>query len=321
MRNVGRTVTLIATQYVMLALVGGSPIAEAQTPGTPTRQVQETSAWFPAQRYFTSPLADPGAVRLAAGLYSTDVFDPRTPAQERPPFSFSDPDAMRRDVHGAVTLGGTLPLWRAQEESDRGLLIGVQAGVHARFRIQSPTRDYAASDWTVAFPLEAYRGRASARLRLLHRSSHLGDELIEATGVRRIAYGHEAFDLLAAYRVWPELRLYGGGTWVFRSNTANDPNLHVRGVRVSDRAVVQLGADGEWYRWADGRVGIIAGIDWQSAQRTEWNGQLAAIAGVSARGEAGGLRLIVRYFDGASALGEFFLTDEQYWGLEVVAEL
>ena len=42
--------------------------------------------------------------------------------------------------------------------------------------------------------------------------------------------------------------------------------------------------------------------------------------GDGARGEAGGLRLLLRYYDGPSPVGEFFLTDERFWGLEVVAE-
>ena len=81
------------------------------------------------------------------------------------------------------------------------------------------------------------------------------------TAPSRIEYGHEAVDALLAFTLTPGARLYGGGAWVFRSNTRNEPTLRSLGERVLDVWVAQLGADGEWFPWADGRVGLLAGID------------------------------------------------------------
>lgn len=307
---------------VLVVQLGAGPavLPGLRAQALPAAVEATTGAWFPAASYFAPPLADPSEIRMAAGLYGTDLFDPSKPSRERPDFTFSDPASMRRDVHGAVALGGTLPLWRAPERADRGLLFGVQAGVFARFRVEEPSRDYAASDWLVAMPVEFFVDRLSGRVRVLHRSAHLGDELMGTTGASRIEYGHEAVDALLAFTLTPGARLYGGGAWVFRSNTRNEPTLRSLGERVLDVWVAQLGADGEWFPWADGRVGLLAGIDWRGAQESEWRGRTAAAVGLGARGEAGGLRLLLRYFDGPSPVGEFFLTDERFWGLEVVAE-
>ena len=82
--------------------------------------VEATSGvWFPAASYFAPTLADPGEIPMAVGLYATDLFDPSKPVRERPDFTFSDPASMRRDVHGAVALGGTLPLARAGTRGPR----------------------------------------------------------------------------------------------------------------------------------------------------------------------------------------------------------
>lgn len=281
----------------------------------------QTHEWLPDAQRFAPLLADPHEIRLAAGLAWTNLFDPSRQSRERPPFAFAfaDPDDMRRDLQAMVSLGGTLPLWGTPGHEDKGVLLAVQAGVSARFRIEEPSRDYAASDWIVAFPFEWRDGPLATRVRLLHRSSHLGDEFIYATGAQRIEYGHEAVDVVVAYRVHPSTRIYGGSAWVFRSNTESEPFFHLSAVDIQDGAALQAGFDGEWALRDSGRLSAIAGLDWQAAQRTEWKSQLSAAIGLAARGAGGGLRIMLRYYNGTSTLGEFFLTDESYWAIEAVA--
>ncbi len=226
---------------------------------------------------------------------------------------------MERDLQAVVSLGGTLPLWGSASDPGQGVTFAVQAGVTARFRMEVPSRDYAASDWTVAFPVLWNDGPVAVRTRVLHRSSHLGDEVIYDTGAQRIEYAYEALDAVVAYRVHRSTRVYGGSAWIFRSLTETEPLLASRSLEIRDNLALQLGFDGEWPLRDDGRIAAIAGLDWQAAERTEWRSQLSAAAGIGSRGPGGGLRLLLRYFRGVSALGEFFLTDESYWALEAVA--
>ncbi|HEX6939460.1 MAG TPA: DUF1207 domain-containing protein [Longimicrobiales bacterium] len=279
---------------------------------------QHGGQWFPAHGRFTPFLADPHEIRLAAGLAWTDLFDPHKVPAERPPLRFNDPGDMAHDLQGLVALGGTLPLWGSSADAGRGLVVSLQAGVFARFRLEEPSRDYTASDWVVALPVTWTDGPVAVRARVLHRSAHLGDEVILDTGARRIEYAHEAFDIAVAYRVRPSTRIYGGSTWIFRSLTEAEPLLRARYPDLDDDAALQLGFDGEWPLRADGRISALAGLDLQSAGRTGWRTQLSAVAGLGARGPGGGLRLLLRFFDGTSTLGEFFLTDESYWMIEAV---
>lgn len=297
-------------------------LALASTLAAAAPAAAQSHTWFPAQRRFAPLVADPREVRLAGSLGVTDVLDPGKAPRERPAFAVVDPDDFRRDFEAFVALGGTVLLWGASDSPDRGIVLGAQAGVFARFRVEKPSRDYLASDWIVAFPVEWQNGRLSGRARILHRSSHLGDEFIFETGARRIEFGHEAIDMLLAYRALPELRFYGGGAWIFRSNTENEPNLRQLGHDIHDDFTLQAGVDGEWwFRAEQPRLSLVAGIDAQAAQRTEWRPQIAAAAGIGARGAPGargGLRILLRYFTGPSTLGEFFLTDESFWTLEAV---
>lgn len=281
-------------------------------------RAQESGVWFPALQGFAPLLADPNEIRLAAGFAWTDLFAADKVPAERPPFAFADPADMDRDFQGAVSLGGTLPLWASSADPDRAVVVAIQAGVAARFRLEEPSRDYTASDWTVALPVSWNRGPVSLRARILHRSAHLGDEMIRATGAMRIEYAHEAVDLVVAYDVASAARVYGGTTWVFRSLTETEPLVTRRNPGIRDDAALQLGFDAEWPLRADRRITAVAGLDLQAAGRTDWTRQISAAAGLGASGPGGGLRLLLRYFDGTSPLGEFFLTDESFWMLEAV---
>lgn len=279
---------------------------------------QNRGVWLPALQGFAPLLADPHEIRLAAGFAWTDLFEAGKVPAERPAFSIGDPDDMDRDLQGVVSLGGTLPLWASSEDPDNTVVVSIQAGVSARFRLEEPSRDYAASDWTVALPVAWIRPPVSLRARILHRSAHLGDELIHNNGIRRIEFAHEAIDVLVAYDVAGAARVYGGSTWIFRSITQQEMVLSGRDPGLRDNAAVQVGFDAAWPLSDDGRLAALAGFDFQAASRTEWASQLSAAAGLGASGPGGGLQLLLRFYRGTSPLGEFFLTDETFWMLEAV---
>ena len=306
------------------ALLLSPGIAAAQSRGGSTPARGEATAapreprLFPGAHYFPSPVADLREPRMAGALIGTDLFEAPS-GRERPRFSFPSHDDPSPDVQGVVVLGTNLPVWRPIGTSSGGLQFGFQVGVNARFRIERPSRDKVGTDWIVALPLEAAYGRWSGRLRLLHRSSHLGDELAETTGAERIEYSHEAVDALVAFRLAPDTRVYAGGTYVLRSITTYEPWLSERGVR--DVASIQAGIEAEWPGLSSARAAPLLALDWQRAQRTEWDDELSAAAGVRLKAGGREFRLLLRFFDGPSTLGEFFLTPESFWGLELTADI
>jgi hypothetical protein len=270
----------------------------------------EGSWLFPDVTYFRPLFADPYDPRLAIGLVRTDLFESRGP--ERPPYLRSPGDGS--EVQAAAAIGMEFPVFLVHRSEDGGITIGAQAGVFARFRIERPSRDDLGQDWFVGMPIDASWGESSLRFRLIHRSSHLGDEFSASTGGQRIEFGGEAFDLLLARRLGP-VRAYGGAGWIFHSNTGATSILRELGR--SDQYTAQAGIDGEWHPFEDPRLSLRAGADWQSAQRTKWRSTWAFAGGFDAAVGGGSASFVLRYTGGASALGQFFLTPEGVWSFEV----
>ncbi|MGH7127424.1 MAG: DUF1207 domain-containing protein [Planctomycetaceae bacterium] len=284
--------------------------------GCPPASAQDPDPYLilPPFRYFESPFADPIEPRMSIGLLTTDVL--ASQGGERDPFLLPDPDDADFDVQAAAAVGGTVPLLRLSHGPHGGVIFSGQAGVFARFRIEYPSRDDLGQDWIVAGAFEMKHDNASGRVRISHRSSHLGDEFVQVTDAERIEFGGEALDALAAYTFPGIVRVYGGGSWIFRSYTEEQVLALVR-IGRKDRFLVQLGADGEWRPW--GNLGFTGGLDWQTAERTGWKNALALAGGLSVDANGRSLSLVARWFDGVSSLGEFFLTPETFWSLELLA--
>lgn len=279
----------------------------------PAAHAQAPDWLLPLTRHFVHPLADAMAPRFAIGLIATDLLRSRGP--ERPQFTIRDSTDAAFDVQATAALGGTLPLLRLGNWPGGGAVLGGEVAVFARFRIEYPSRDAVGTDWFVGVPLELRRYDWSGRVAIMHRSAHLGDEFITASGAQRIEFGHESVELMAARR-FGAARIYGGGAWIFRSNTAFE--MRRRGLGQHDRFELQAGADGEWPLGGTGRV--YAGLDVQAAERTDWQTEIAAVAGAGAHANGRAIRLLARFHHGVSPLGEFFLTDERFVSLELEIE-
>jgi uncharacterized protein DUF1207 len=279
---------------------------------------QATDRWFPEDSYFPRPTAAPREPTFALRGIWTDVFVGRLSSAERPAFDFDEaPADLETDAQGEAALGGSVRLWRLAEFADGGISLGVSGAVFGRFRLEVSSSDLVASDWIVALPVEGRWGEWSGRARLLHWSAHLGDEMIEKTGAERIDFTHNGVDLLVA-RQLGGARLYGGGALLSRSSLENEEQLPVG---FSDDASVQLGVDGVWTGWLDGRMGLEGGLDVQMADRTDWDAQWSVVAGTVIRDGPRTVRLRGTFFDGPSPMGQFFLTHERYWGFELEIEL
>ncbi len=276
---------------------------------------------MPRVHYFEPLLADPLEPRMGIGLMQTNVFERAVRGLERgQSFEFPDPEDASSDVNAAAAIGGSIPLLRLADWGEKGgIVASAQLGVFSRFRIEYPSRDDVGQDWFVGMPFEFRNNEWTGRFRIMHRSSHIGDELVETTGARRIEFGGEFADFLLGYAPVQGTRLYGGATWNFRSYTEQLPALRSRDMH--DTFALQAGFDGAWYRWSEGRTGLMGGVDWQSAQRTGWRSQFSVAGGIAARtGDGQGTKLLLKYFHGPSTLGEFFLTPETFWAVEWIVD-
>lgn len=320
---------------------GGSPsappILRPESPpdtGEPPLELRPgASPWFPVTRLFRPPLASPLEPGFRGAAVSTDLLGGRYANGERPPPRVSGLRPEGRDFQGIVSLGESYPV-RRFGTGGTGVQVGILTGVTARFRLATSSNEYVASDWVVGLPVEFARPGLEGRILLFHRSAHLGDEIIENAGIRRVGFGQEGIALLVgtARRDPPPngapdaapdarpggfrpVRVYIGGAWHVRSETSR--TLAELGRGWDDGWEVQAGAELErGFPSASSRLAGFAALDVVSAERTNWRPQWAALVGTSFRvgtraGQAG-----LRWLHGPSMHGEFFLTPESAWGLE-----
>jgi len=260
-------------------------------------------------------MAEPHAPRFAGAFVITNITRPevgQNPA-ERGPFDINEP--ANWELMAIVNLGGTYPIYRAPSEGGT-IELGGQVGMDTRFRMKLPQKDMFSADWMVDAYISRTQGPWGMRVRAIHRSSHMGDQFLQATGAHRIQLGNDGFDIQGFHFFGP-LRAYAGGEFIAYSET--DPIVIAPGE--SDRFQVQAGFDADWPAFAHHpEWSIVGGVDWQSAQRTAWLTSLAAEAGVQFRHRDRSARLVLRAFNGASEVYQFFRTSETFFGLELVVK-
>jgi uncharacterized protein DUF1207 len=278
---------------------------------------QAQDRWFPDEVFFQRPTAAPREPTFALRGVWTNLFERRGAPSERSPFTIDEDAAdLRTDAQGEAALGGTVRLWRAASWEDGGISLGIASAVFGRFRLEVSSSDLVASDWIVALPLEVRRGAWSGRVQIMHWSAHLGDEMIEKSGIERIDFTHNAVSLLLA-RDLGGVRVYGGGSRISKSSLENEEQLPSG---FSDNSTVQFGADATWTPWQSA-LQFEAGVDYQAADRTDWAAQWSLVGGIRVQDGTHTLQLHATYFDGPSPVGQFFLTQERAWGFSLVLEL
>jgi hypothetical protein len=307
--NPGRGAFSLLALFLCLSPWAGAAEASAQDAAA--------SSWFPQTRAFRGPLADPLEPGLRALAVSSDLFRAENGGGERPPLPVEGLNGAGRDFHGVVTLGENFPLVRISGDGvTRSVTLGILVGATTRFRLTSRANDMVASDWVVGLPVEAASGPWSGRLLLFHRSAHLGDEIMRNTGARRVGYGHEGLSLVAARRFEPGVRAYAGGSWIFRSET--EGSLERLGRPERDRTEIQGGLELEQALSGDLRqVTGLVGFDLKMSERTDWHPQWSLLGGGGVKIRGRSARVVARFLRGPSMHGEFFLTHETAWGVEV----
>ncbi len=194
--------------------------------------------------------------------------------------------------------------------------VSVAAGVFSQFNMETKSNDLINTDFVIGFPLTYERGPYSARARVYHQSSHLGDEFILNNNPTRVNLSFEALELLAS-RDFGEVRVYGGGEYLFRHEPADlKPGLFHWGVEGRlPGTVVRLGGLG------GGR--LILALDAKSSQERKWQTGWGARAGLeflpAGMSPEARRRLSVQLqaYDGPAPYGQFYLDNVRSVGLGV----
>jgi hypothetical protein len=161
---------------------------------------------------------------------------------------------------GSVGFGQTIELVDARDPSWQ---VAVSAGVFSQFDLATTTTHLMNTDYIIGVPVSRRWGARSARLRIYHQSSHLGEEFPDGGAVRRQLLSFEALEVLLADEL-ANWRVYGGGEYRFQ-HTPGDlaPAVAHAGLEYGGRtALVRLGRAG------DGR--LVTALDAKSFEDRGW---------------------------------------------------
>lgn len=206
----------------------------------------------------------------------------------------------------AVSFGDYLPVFEYERESGDILQFSIDGAMYALFNLDAPSWDLINTDYMFGFSLAyEYEENWSARLRLFHVSSHLGDEFVLANpDVERENASYEDIELLVAYST-ENWRFYGGGASIIRSNSLSDLDpLRVRGGIEYRRPVFGKTMD------------VLVALNLDSKQRSDWRIGRSVMAGLAlAKSDAREVRFMANYYRGPSVQGQFFRESLEYFGL------
>ncbi|HBL16158.1 MAG: hypothetical protein A2X36_04165 [Elusimicrobia bacterium GWA2_69_24] len=256
----------------------------------------ERTVFFPSGDIFAPPFADPKQPRFHATWqsYHTAFGDYRV---------------------GSVGFGENLGLarWPSGREGD-GVQLGVSGAVLALFNMDSESHDLLNADYIIGFPLSWRRRHWSARARLFHQSSHLGDEFLltsQPIALERINLSYEVLETLLSWDNH-QFRVYGG------------PSRILSTVTPLKRQRVQAGAEYRSSPWL-GRTGRwLAGVEWSAWQENRWQGNLGLKGGIvlaSPFQEARSVQLYGEFYGGEIPHGQFYRLRTAYYGLGLAFSL
>jgi hypothetical protein len=194
----------------------------------------------------------------------------------------------------------------AAAEGD-GFQFGAEGAVFAQFNLDAPSFDLINADYLVGLPLTLRIAGFSARLRIYHQSSHLGDEYLLSEHPERVNLSFESAELILSQEMGPA-RVYAGGESTFR--------------RVPSSVAARLGHAGLELRPASFGAGrLVAALDVKLVDDGDWKAAWSARAGIEiARvpGTGGPSRvvsLLAHYYDGAAPYGQFYRENIRFYGI------
>lgn len=211
----------------------------------------------------------------------------------------------------SVSFGETLPFYREMLSGGAVWEAGLQPGLFALFDANGPSSDLQNADYFLA-GYAAYRdGDFSAMLRLLHQSSHLGDEYILANpGVPRVNLSYESANLIASYDLTNWLRAYGGFGLLFDTDPSGlEPVTLQYGLEWRSAESWTLGST----RWRP-----VAAVDVKHWQETDWTASVSLRGGIELTDRTwmqSKLQILLEYYNGQSPDGQFYGESIRYYGV------
>ena len=239
-------------------------------------------------------------------LFEPIMADPRWPHFSASYQSYMD----REDIEnvGHTSFGESFIFYRMN--SDVRWEVGLQAGVFALFDLDAESYDLINADYRVSLPVFMRWHPLSGMIRILHQSSHLGDEFIlRGRAEERENLSYEKVDSLLSLDLPFGSRIYGGGGYLVHKDPSDLEPWSVQGGL-------------EWvcpYGFFDDLLHPIAAVDLQSEEENDWDLDVSAKAGLQLGSRNGTianrLQLTLEYYQGHSPNGQFYDELIEYVGL------
>ena len=200
---------------------------------------------------------------------------------------------------GTADAGASIAIVQKNRPRGHSWEIGIQGGVFSIFDFGAPSNDLVNADYlggiTFTYAFDAF----SFMTRIIHQSSHLGDEFLLNNEVERINLSFEDLDVLVSYDPLEWLRVYGGVAVILRSEPSSldrwslEGGVELRPVTASTQRRLQL----------------LLAFDLRSWQQNDWRADASFVAGVTLDpvGESSyRVDFVIRYYNGHSPSGQFF---------------
>jgi hypothetical protein len=243
------------------------------------------------------------------GMFCPLVADPKYPRSFVSMVRGEFPRVTGAKNVGSIGVGDSVSFFRlgAGDPGD-GFQLALDAAVFAQFDLGTPSADLLNADYQVGVPLTFRVGGFSARARVYHQSSHLGDELLAhaKTEITNAGLSYEAASMILSAEVGP-LRVYAGGDYLFH-RTPSTLEAYVAQAGTELRLGPPRGAH------------FIAALDVKASQQRDWKPAYSVRSGVeiahwtSPDHPPRVWSIVGEYYQGPSPYGQFFLDETRFYG-------
>lgn len=252
---------------------------------------QATKTVFPQGELFEPVVADPKEAQFSAGLHRVD-----------------SSGRLGEFTAGIVSYGEYFGLVRWNKPNGRAWQMSIGGALFAQFNMDGKSKDLINADYSVGLSATHKYGPMSYRFRILHQSTHLGDELLlgESAPPERVNFSLEAVDFSSAYD-WGLFRFYGGLGYLI--------NVEPREL---DRIELQFGGEFNESKQRSSTGHWIGGVDIKAYEGDDWDMNTAVKIGLEFGKYGSGnrrLRIMLEGYEGKSPFGQFYNVRVNSYGL------
>jgi len=212
---------------------------------------------------------------------------------------------------GSVGFGDSFGLvrWPGCGKTD-AWQFGISGAIFAQFNLDSDSMDLINADYIIGLPISYRNGPWSARARIFHQSSHLGDEFLllpqrPELKQTRINLSFETIELLGGWE-WEGIRLTAGPSYILHTDTPLK--------RYSVQGGIDYLSTKPVYK---ATVRPFASVLCNAWEETDWNPDVNVKAGINIRSpysEKRAIQFFGEYFHGNLPFGQFYKLRAEYYG-------